>query len=180
MQEVLNIEEGKKKALALKQKEQAEERERRAGMREGGLTEVPKGPSTGEQIKTLDTTLTLSIQPTEVQGDSQPNVTGNSPILAGGENQVKDDPLIVDLCKDEDVRSESSGVKESDKKRSVGKSNLVKKRKTKTRKGKGRKSKSSSPIGGEEERDEKALYGGLIEADSLISVEARRLLVLSG
>ncbi|KAH9809236.1 hypothetical protein DFH28DRAFT_1189432 [Melampsora americana] len=176
MQEVLNIEEEKKKALALKQKEQAEERERRAGMREGGLMEVHKGPSTGEPTDTLDTTLTLSIQPTEVQGDSQPNAKGNSPIQVGGENQVNVDPLIVDLCEDEDVKSDSSGVKESDKKRSVGKSNLVKKKKTKTRKGKGRKSKSSSPIGGEEERDEKGLYGGLIEADS---IEASWLLVLS-
>ncbi|KAH9808587.1 hypothetical protein DFH28DRAFT_1135288 [Melampsora americana] len=165
MQETMKIEEEKKKMLALKLREQAEERERRAELRESGPTDTLSGLEIGENTIPPDPTLTQHTLPIEVQSNTQPIEEGDNRDHVR-ENNDGGGHVVVDLCEVDEEKSESSGIEEGGKKKKKGKISLgTKKKKAKGRKGKGRKSKSPSPMGEGSIGNGKTLYGGLIEAD---------------
>ncbi|KAH9823845.1 hypothetical protein DFH28DRAFT_921365 [Melampsora americana] len=166
MQEMMKLEEEKKRMVTLKLREQAEERERRAGMRENSSIESRKGLETGEHIKTPDPTLTQPTLPTDVQGSTQSTETVDHPDHSGNGGHDRVDPVIVDLCEEEDERSDSSGGEDDGDKKKRGKLSVVKKKKkTKCKKGKNKKSRSPTPIREDGVRNGNSMYGGLIEAD---------------
>ncbi|KAH9808511.1 hypothetical protein DFH28DRAFT_1135884 [Melampsora americana] len=138
MQEALKLEEQKKLAHEFKIKEQAEERERRIGLREGGLT-IPPLAQGGE-----DSIILSSIGA---------NVRPGDPKLADGNGDEdterrQQSPLVVDLCEDNKPNSASSEKdKSSGKEKEEIKSVKNKKKpKVKRGKGKGKCTKSPTPL----------------------------------